>query len=98
PLLSLSEIGGKLRAARGELTRLDAFLSTPPLPEPTRPVRPLGHDIEFDSVTFRRDGRTVIDGLSLAVPQGKQFAVVGPSGAGKSTLLQLLARFHDVAG
>lgn len=96
PLLSLSEIGGKLRAARGELTRLDAFLSTPPLPEPVRPARPHGHDIKFDSVAFRRDGRTVIDGLSLAVPQRRRFAVVGPSGAGKSTLLQLLARFHDV--
>ncbi|GAA4528701.1 MULTISPECIES: ABC transporter ATP-binding protein [Nonomuraea] len=96
PLLSLSDLGGKLRAARAELGRLDAVLSTEPLPEAPDPVRPAHHGLEFDSVTFRQDGRTVIDDLSLSVPEGQRLAVVGPSGAGKSTLLQLLARFHDV--
>lgn len=96
PLLSLSEVGGRLRAARAELVRLDAILSTEPLPEPREPVRPARHDLEFDSVTFRHGGRTVLGGLSLTVPEGRRLAVVGPSGAGKSTLLQLLARFYDV--
>ncbi|MFF9498497.1 ABC transporter ATP-binding protein [Streptomyces sp. NPDC014656] len=96
PLLSLSELGGRLREARHELDRLDAVLRTEPLPEPAVPVRPARHDLEFASVTFRRGGRTVIDGLSLSVPQGQRLAVVGPSGSGKSTLLQLIARFHDV--
>jgi ATP-binding cassette subfamily B protein len=57
---------------------------------------PAHHDLEFESVTFGHDGRTVLDGLSLSVPQGRRLAVVGPSGAGKTTLLRLLARFHDV--
>lgn len=96
PLLSLSDIGGRLRAARAELARLDTVLRTEPLPEPRDPVLPVRRDLEFDSVTFRRDGRTVLDGLSLTVPQGQRLAVVGPSGAGKSTLLQLIARFYDV--
>ncbi|GIH99520.1 ABC transporter ATP-binding protein [Planobispora takensis] len=96
PLLSLSDIGGKLRGARSELDRLDTVLRAEPLPEPREPVRPVRHDLEFASVTFRHGGRTVIDDLSLSVPQGQRLAVVGPSGAGKSTLLQLLARFHDV--
>ncbi|MBH5338742.1 ABC transporter ATP-binding protein [Streptomyces pactum] len=98
PLLSLAELGGKLRGARGELARLDAVLRTEPLPQAARPVRPAGHGVEFASVTFRRGGRTVFDGLSLSVPQGQRLAVVGPSGAGKTTLLHLLARFHDVDG
>ncbi|GAA0938639.1 ABC transporter ATP-binding protein [Actinocorallia libanotica] len=98
PLLSLSELGGRLRGARSELTRLDALLRTEPLPEPPEPVRPEDHGVEFASVTFRQGGRTVVDDLSLSVPEGQRLAVVGPSGAGKSTLLQLLARFHDVDG
>lgn len=96
PLLSLAELGGGLRAARAELTRLDTLLRTPPLPEPADPVRPSRHDISFESVTFARDDRRVVDDLSLSVPQGQRLAIVGPSGAGKSTLLQLIARFFDV--
>lgn len=96
PLLSLSEIGGRLRGARHELARLDAVLRTEPLPEPAEPVRPVRHDLEFESVVFRHGARTVIDGMSLSVPEGQRLAVVGPSGAGKSTLLHLVARFFDV--
>ncbi|TDC27314.1 ABC transporter ATP-binding protein [Streptomyces sp. 8K308] len=96
PLLSLSDMAGKLRAARSVLARLDTVLRTEPLPEAQEPVQPVGHDLEFASVVFRHGGRTVLDGLSLSVPEGQRLAVVGPSGAGKTTLLQLLARFHDV--
>ncbi|MEV8015947.1 ABC transporter ATP-binding protein [Streptomyces sp. NPDC086554] len=96
PLLSLTDIGGKLRGARSVLVKLDVVLRTEPLPEPAEPVQPAGHDLEFASVTFRHGERTVFDGASLSVPQGQRLAVVGPSGAGKSTLLQLLARFYDV--
>ncbi|MFI0260665.1 ABC transporter ATP-binding protein [Streptomyces sp. NPDC017056] len=96
PLLSLTDIGGKLRGARSVLTSLDTILRTAPLPEPAEPTQPVGHGLEFESVAFRHGDRGVIDGLSLSVPEGQRLAVVGPSGAGKSTLLQLLARFHDV--
>lgn len=96
PLLSLSEIGGKLRGARSALTEIDALLRTDPLLEPAEPVRPERHDLQFESVTFRHGDRTVIDRVSLSVPQGRRLAVVGPSGSGKTTLLHLLARFFDV--
>lgn len=98
PLLSLTDIGGKLRGARAVLTRLDAVLRTEPLPVAAAPVRPDRHDLAFDSVVFRHGDRTVIDHASLSVPEGQRLAIVGPSGAGKSTLLRLLARFHDVDG
>ncbi|CAL9498461.1 Iron import ATP-binding_permease protein IrtB [Actinosynnema sp. ALI-1.44] len=97
PLLALSEVGGALRAAFAELGGLDEVFSTRPLPTAPRPVVPRRHDIAFEDVTFRHGERTVVEGLSLSVPEGGRLAVVGPSGAGKSTLLHLLARFHDVA-
>lgn len=96
PLLSLTDIGGKLRGARSVLVKLDTVFGTEPLPEPVEPVQPAGHSLEFVTVSFRHGERTVFDGASLTVPQGQRLAVVGPSGAGKSTLLHLLARFYDV--
>ncbi|QBS40763.1 ABC transporter ATP-binding protein [Nocardia sp. CS682] len=96
PLLSLSDIGGKLRGARAELVRLDTVLRTEPLPEPHDPIQPVTHDLEFASITFRQNNRTLVDDVSLSLPEGQRLAIVGPSGAGKSTLLRLLARFYDV--
>ncbi|MEV0152107.1 ABC transporter ATP-binding protein [Nonomuraea sp. NPDC050733] len=96
PLLSLSDIGGKLRGARSELARLETVLRTEPLREPREPIQPTHHGLELDAVAFRHGVHTVFDEVSLTVPEGQRLAVVGPSGSGKSTLLQLLARFYDV--
>lgn len=96
PVLSLAELGGSLRAAKGELIRLDEVLSTGPLPEPSSPLHPEGSDIELHDVRFGRGDRKVLSGVSFTVPAGQRLAIVGPSGSGKSTLLQVIARFHDV--
>ena len=48
------------------------------------------HCIEFDHITKSYDGKTVIDGVSLALPGNVTTALVGESGSGKSTLLQLV--------
>jgi ATP-binding cassette subfamily B multidrug efflux pump len=43
-----------------------------------------------------RDGRTILDGVSLEIPAGGTLAVVGPTGAGKTTLIDAVPRFLEV--
>ncbi len=47
--------------------------------------------ITLSDVTVSRPGRTLLRGLTFAIPRGSFVAVVGPSGAGKSSLLACLA-------
>ncbi|MCV7433901.1 ABC transporter ATP-binding protein [Mycolicibacterium bacteremicum] len=47
--------------------------------------------LEIIDVTFRRDGKQIIDGISLTVHSGEHWALLGPNGAGKSTLLGFCA-------
>ena len=53
--------------------------------------------IVLDSVTVRRDGRSLLDAVSFGVAQGECLAVIGPSGSGKTTLLRAIAGLDDVA-
>jgi len=52
--------------------------------------------VVFEDIVFGYEpDRTILKGLSFAVPAGQSFAIVGPSGAGKSTIARLLFRFYD---
>jgi ATP-binding cassette subfamily B protein len=54
-------------------------------------------EVRFRDVVFGYDPeRTILQGISFAVPAGKRVAIVGPSGAGKSTISRLLFRYYDV--
>ncbi|MEA5466685.1 ABC transporter ATP-binding protein [Leptothoe sp. PORK10 BA2] len=49
-------------------------------------------------LTLAYDGNIIIQGLDLAIPQGKITTLVGPNGCGKSTLLRGLARLLKPQG
>jgi iron complex transport system ATP-binding protein len=55
------------------------------------------HVLRTESLRLGYDGRTVIDGLDLEVPDGRITAIVGPNGSGKSTLLRGLGRLISPA-
>ena len=46
------------------------------------------------------DGKTVVDGVSFAIPKGKVTSLIGPNGAGKSTVMGMISRLivHDERG
>ena len=45
---------------------------------------------EFDGVTIRIGGRSVLSNVSLSVGDGEFIGVLGPNGAGKTTLMRTL--------
>ena len=47
--------------------------------------------VELKNVTKRFGSNTVIDDLSLSIPQGSMVTLLGPSGCGKTTVLRLVA-------
>ncbi len=79
-----------------ELDRLEAVTDIPDMDTTDRELPAGNFDIELRDVSFAYANRTVIDHVSLKVPQGSTCAIVGPSGSGKTTLCNLIARFWDV--
>lgn len=53
-------------------------------------------DVSVNKVSFSYGGETILQNISLTVPENKIIGIVGKSGSGKSTLLKLLMRFWNV--
>ena len=53
-------------------------------------------DVSVDNVSFSYGEETILQNVSLTVPENKVIGIVGKSGSGKSTLLKLLMRFWNV--
>src|SRR5690606_9861133 len=51
--------------------------------------------LEVRRVSHRFGAKTVLDEVSLDVPQGAFVVLLGPNGAGKSTLFALITRLYD---
>lgn len=54
--------------------------------------------LRTEGITLAYDETVIIDGLTVAVPEGEITSVVGPNGCGKSTLLRSLARLMKPRG
>ncbi|WP_369216760.1 ABC transporter permease subunit [Streptomyces flavofungini] len=94
-----------LRAARrADPVRPDPVRAKPVQPEPVALAVPppgrrgapgedgrCGVALAAERITFRYDGYTVLDDVTLTVPRGRITAVTGENGAGKSTLFHCLA-------
>ena len=47
--------------------------------------------IRIRDLVFRRGRHTILDGISMDIPQGSIVAFMGPSGVGKTTILRLIS-------
>ncbi len=52
----------------------------------------------WNEVSLQRQGRTILNGASLAVSPGEMIGLVGPNGAGKTALLRLATGFEKPIG
>ncbi len=53
--------------------------------------------IEFEKVSIRVSGRTILENLQLVIEPGTHVAVIGATGAGKSSLVGILLGWHRPA-
>jgi ATP-binding cassette, subfamily B (MDR/TAP), member 1 len=92
---SASAAGQKIFATIARVSPMD--------PESKEGIHPetLDGTIELKNIKHIYPSRpevTVMDGINLVVPAGKQTAIVGASGSGKSTIVGLVERFYDPVG
>ena len=99
PAIALANLGSTLQNTFAAGNRvLDILDETPIVDEVSgkKEVRFAGAAAE--KVTFSYGGETILDGVSLHIPEGGITGIVGRSGSGKSTLLKLFMRFWKVQG
>lgn len=66
--------------------------------KPLVKLLPKCKDIQFENLSFKYPGagnESVLNNISLHIPEGKVTAIVGSSGSGKTTLLKLLLRVYE---
>ena len=76
--------------------KASTILELPAMDVSGEDISPMSHTIQAKDISFSYDKKTIIDNVSLIVPEKTITAIVGPSGGGKSTLCHLLSRFWDV--
>ena len=60
---------------------------------------PVDHPLELDHVVFVRDGRRILDDITLHVAAGEHWLVLGANGSGKTTLMRIAALYeHPSSG
>ncbi len=96
---SLDMMGGfsaLMRNVNIIVDKANEVLAIPPMDIDGEDIKPENMGIELKNVSFAYEDKTIIDDVSVKIPENTTTAIVGPSGGGKTTLTNLMARFWDV--
>ncbi len=85
-----------LRSVDVSVDKAQEILNLPPMDIDGKEMKPERCDIEVEDISFSYDKKTIIDGITVRIPERTTTAIVGPSGGGKTTLCHLISRFWDV--
>ena len=97
PCVALANLGSTLQSTFAAGNRvLDILDETPVVGEVAGQEAVAFSGADAQNVTFSYGGETVLDDISLSVPEHAVVGIVGRSGSGKSTLLKLFMRFWEV--
>lgn len=98
PLTTFAAYTNEIKSIQYAVMEAEAVLELKELPDAGKPAKIKDYSIELKDVAFSYDsqGRKVLEGLNLTIPEKSFTALVGPSGGGKSTIARLIARFWDV--
>ena len=98
PMEVIGELANEISAIAASYKKINKVLAN----EPTvvAPVHPVHLEqvhgaIEFDHVSFERDGHEILKDISFTVPAGKTLGIMGETGSGKSSVINLMGRLFD---
>jgi ATP-binding cassette subfamily B protein len=101
PLLSLGWILSLVQRGGASWKRVREIMEEQPHikddPNLIEPGAMVEGDILFEKVTVEVEGQTILQDISLRIPQGSRVGITGPTGSGKTTLVALLPRLIDPA-
>ena len=102
PVVQVAQSFGTFFEARGALDRINQLFDLE-IEEPGEhdsTPKPVSADlgrVEFESVSYHRDDRTILNNASVVIESGEKVALTGTSGSGKTTIFSLLLHFYDVS-
>ena len=100
-LMMLSMVYVMVTQSAAAAERIDEVLTEQPdIVSPENAVTTVADgSIDFENVAFSyhgKDGKRVLDNISLHIASGETVGVIGGTGSSKSTLVSLISRLYDV--